>query len=80
MSSLLVYAELETNPWNRDGSVLALYFSGSPTATEVTAAARSQFGGSLAGLAQDEEAKFEVRPTPVSERAGLARVLVYNAA
>ncbi len=74
----LFHAALETNPHNDSGSVLALFFEGTPTPEEVTKTAHDQSGKHCLGLSVEEKAEYEVCPTKVSDRAGLVRVLVFN--
>lgn len=69
-----VHEELETCPYNNDGSCLALYFEGTPTEEEIAKACDE--GKTPLGV--DGDPDWEIKPNVLSKRAGLVRVLVFN--
>jgi hypothetical protein len=66
-----VYSNLETNEENSDGVALTLYFDDLPTKLEVVQTIEDR---KLPVDTKDQFFNFLVRPTPVSEKAGLVRV------
>ena len=71
-----VHVEIEGNPDNEHGVVVALYFKGAVTDDEVRAVCKNN--QLPLRVLKGEVPEWAVCPTPVSELAGLARVLVFN--
>lgn len=78
VKNTLLFSNLEENPFNDHGSVLALYFTDGPTQEDVVKAVRDLLGKHNLGVPKSELPEWERVSTPVSERAKLTRVLVFN--
>lgn len=66
-----IYKTTEEHPDNHNACVVVVYFEYVPTIADMRELNLD--------LDYDDIPVFEVKPTPVSDRAGLVRVAVYNA-